>query len=205
MVPDATAADASAILTFWFGDGLDLGWPSASRSDLWFGGGLKLDQQITAQFGTLVQDAVAGGQTWEDVPATRLALIILLDQFTRNVYRGSQRAYEGDARAQALVADALANAMDPQLPWAGRAFMYMPLMHTEGIAHQDKCVRRFAQLHADVPDALKESIQSHLKSAHEHRDIIARFGRFPYRNAVLGRTSTALARDSLTHGPRFGQ
>ena len=206
MVPKAATADASAVLTFWYGDGLDLGWPSASRSDLWFGGGPKLDQQITAQFGPMVQDAVAGGlQTWQDGPTCRLALVILLDQFTRNVYRGSKKAYDGDARAQALVADALAKGMDPQLPWAGRAFMYMPLMHTESIAHQDECVRRFTQLHADVPDALKASTQSHLTSAHEHRDIVARFGRFPYRNAVLGRTSTALEQDFLTHGPRFGQ
>ena len=161
MVPKAATADASAVLTFWYGDGLDLGWPSASRSDLWFGGGPKLDQQITAQFGPMVQDAVAGGlQTWQDGPTSRLALVILLDQFTRNVYRGSKKAYDGDARAQALVADALAKGMDPQLPWAGRAFMYMPLMHTESIAHQDECVRRFTQLHADVPDALKASIQS---------------------------------------------
>ena len=83
--------------------------------------------------------------------------------------------------------------------------MYMPLMHTEDLANQDECVRRFTQLHAEVPDALKDSIQSHLKSAHEHRDIIARFGRFPYRNAVLGRTSTAPERDFFALGPQFGQ
>ena len=135
----------------------------------------------------------------------RLALIILLDQLTRNVLRGTKEAYAGDARAQALVADALAKAMDQQLPWAGRAFMYMPLMHTEYLAQQDECVRRFTQLHADVPEALKPSIEGHLKSAHAHRDIIARFGRFPYRNAVLGRTSTLLEQDFLAHGPRFGQ
>ena len=194
------------MLTFWFGDGLELGWPSASRSDLWFGGDPKLDQQITVRFGPCVHNAVAGGlQTWQDVPATRLALVILLDQFTRNVYRGSKQAYAGVARARALVAAALAKATDLQLPWVGRAFMYMPLMHTEDLANQDECVRRFTQLHAEVPDALKDSIQSHLKSAHEHRDIIARFGRFPYRNAVLGRTSTAPERDFLALGPRFGQ
>ena len=205
-MPDIATPDPSAVLTFWFGDGLEHGWPSASRSDLWFGGGPKLDQQITAQFGALVYDAVAGGlQTWQDAPDSLLALVILLDQFTRNVYRGTGQAYAGDARAQALVADALAKAMDQQLPWAGRAFMYMPLMHTEYLAQQDECVRRFTQLHADVPEALKPSIEGHLKSAHAHRDIIARFGRFPYRNAVLGRTSTALEQDFLTRGPRFGQ
>ena len=205
-MPDTATADSRAVLTFWFGDGLELGWPSASRSDLWFGGDPKLDQQITVRFGPCVRNAVAGGlQTWQDVPATRLALVILLDQFTRNVYRGSKQAYAGDARARALVAAALAKATDLQLPWVGRAFMYMPLMHTEDLANQDECVRRFTQLHAEVPDALKDSIQSHLKSAHEHRDIIARFGRFPYRNAVLGRTSSAPERDFLALGPRFGQ
>lgn len=205
-MPDSATPDPNAVLTFWFGDGLGLGWPSTSRSDLWFGGDSVLDRQITAQFGLWVHDAVAGGlQTWETVPVTRLALIILLDQFTRNVYRGSKQAYAGDARAQALVTDTLAKDSDPQLPWAGRAFMYMPLMHAENLAHQDECMRQFTQLHADVPDALKASIQSHMKSAHEHRDIIAKFGRFPYRNAVLGRTSTVPEQEFLTHGPRFGQ
>ena len=143
-------------------------------------------------------------------------------------------------------------------PRPQRAFIYLPLMHTEDLAQQDECVDRFTQLHADVPDALREveivnipflgalagcsarrserrvashtsegqrcnapvsaamngilafsaslkpSIQSHLESAQQHRDIIAWFGRFPYRNAVLGRTSTALEQDFLTNGPRFG-
>ena len=203
---DTAAPDPNTVLAFWFGDGLDLGWPSASRSDLWFGGGPKLDQQITAQFGVRVREAVTGGlQAWQDAPRNCLALVILLDQFTRNVFRGTGKAYAGDARAQALVADALAKATDRQLPWAGRAFMYMPLMHTENLAQQDECIRRFTRLLADVPDAFKASIAGHLSSAHEHRDVIARFGRFPHRNAVLGRTSTAVEQEFLTQGPRFGQ
>ena len=201
------SADCNAVLTFWFGDGLELGWPSASRSELWFGGGPALDGQITAQFGARVQEAVAGGlRPWEAKPSSRLALIILLDQFTRNLYRSSATAYAGDARAQALVTDALQKGMDLQLPWAGRAFLYMPLMHTEALAQQDDCVRRFTQLRDDVPAPLKQALQSHLDCAVEHRSIIARFGRFPYRNTVLGRTSTALGQQFIhQEGSRFGQ
>ena len=196
----------SEILSLWFGDGLELGWPSTSKSDLWWGGGPALDLSIKTQFGTGVQQAVAGGlQDWEDAPLNRLALVILLDQFSRNVYRGSAQAFAGDGRAQRLVMDGLALKMDGQLPWCGRAFFYMPLMHCEDLAYQDECVKRFGQLHQDGPEAHKAELLSNLKFARDHRDIIARFGRFPYRNAVLGRTNTALEDDFIKTGPRFGQ
>ena len=194
------------MLDFWFGDGLAVGWPSGSRNDLWWGGGAELDQTIKTRFGEWVQQAVAGGlKDWEPDPLNRLALVILLDQFTRNVHRRSAQAFAGDSRSQALVSDALTKGMDQQLPWVGRVFFYMPLMHAEHLALQDECVRRFTQLHADAPEALKADLVGNIEFSKGHRDIIARFGRFPYRNAVLARTSTAAEEEFLKNGPRFGQ
>lgn len=207
---DATLLpSAHAVLDFWLADGLQHGWPSQNLSQRWFGGGPQLDLQIKTQFGALVTQAVGGGlQDWEntpDAPLNRLALVILLDQFTRNVFRGSGRAFAGDARAQQLVRQALAQHWDRQLPWVARVFLYMPLMHAEDLALQDECVRCFTRLHAEAPQALKARLAGHLDYAHQHRDIIARFGRFPYRNAALGRISTAQEEVFLQDGPRFGQ
>jgi uncharacterized protein (DUF924 family) len=196
----------NAILHFWFGDGLQTGWPTQEMKAVWFGGSPPLDARITAAFGIPVRQAVEGGfQAWEDRHLSRLALIVLLDQFTRNVFRGSSRAFEGDPRAQRLVTDALEKEWDQSLPWVCRVFLYMPLMHAENLALQDECVRRFTQMVAQAPDTLKARLQSNLDFARQHHEIIATFGRFPYRNVVLGRISTATEETFLLHGPRFGQ
>ena len=100
---------------------------------------------------------------------------------------------------------AVAAGEDLQLPWAARLFLYMPLMHAESPALQDECVARFTRLVADAPEALKQRLQGNLDYAHRHRDIIKLFGRFPYRNAVLGRPDTPEEKDFLLKGPRFGQ
>ena len=149
---------------------------------------------------------MAGGlQDWEAQPLDRLALVILLDQFTRNVFRGTGQAFAGDARAQQLVRQTLARHEDLPLPWVGRVFLYMPLMHAEDLALQDECVARFARLLADAPETLKPRLQGHLDYARQHQDIIARFGRFPYRNAALGRLNSPEEETFLHTGPRFGQ
>ena len=200
------ATDPQAILEFWFADGPQTGWPTQEMNAIWFGGGPALDARITAAFGAQVLQAVEGGfAAWEDQPLSRLALVVLLDQFTRNVFRGSPRAFEGDPRAQRLVMDALASAWDQQLPVVCRVFLYMPLMHAENPALQNECVSRFAQLVAEAPDTLKAQLQGNLDFARQHQDIIARFGRFPHRNGALGRSSTADEDTFLVKGPRFGQ
>lgn len=213
----ALPAHAAAILDFWFGDGLTLGWPSRDLSAQWFGADAALDRQIEQQFGPWVRQALAGGlQNWEQDAAagampgsipggTRLALVILLDQFSRNMFRGTAQAFVGDARAQQLVGEVLARGLDAQWPWVARVFMYMPLMHAEDSALQDDCVRCFTELAAQAPSELQARMASHLDFARQHRDIIAQFGRFPHRNAALGRASTAQERKFLKNGPRFGQ
>lgn len=197
---------AGEILDFWLDDGLALGWPSKDLNRRWFLGGVALDAEIRARFGQAVQSAMQGELApWEASLHPRLALVILLDQFSRNVFRGTAQAFDGDADARRLTLETLARQQDRQLPWVGRVFLYMPLMHAEELALQDQCVACFTRLLADAPDALKPKLQGNLDFAIEHRAIIARFGRFPYRNAVLGRANTDEEDDFLHNGPRFGQ
>lgn len=201
-----TVATPNQVLDFWLGDGITQDWPTQDLVKRWFSGGAELDAEIRARFGAAVDEALAGGlRDWEQPPLRRLALVILLDQFTRNVFRGSARAFAGDARAQQLVRQAVAAGEDQQLPWAARLFLYMPLMHAESPALQEECVARFTRLVADAPPALKQRLQGNLDYAHQHRDIIALFGRFPHRNAALGRADTPEEKDFLLKGPRFGQ
>lgn len=195
------------VLDHWFADGLQNGWPSTHLNPRWFGGGAQEDALIAVQFGPLVENALAGGlMEWEATPLSRLALIVLLDQFPRNLYRGQAKAFAGDARAQALVQASLALGTDQTLPTVARVFFYMPLMHAESEALQRECVRRFTALHDNAPPALREKLQGNLQAAQQHLAIVERFGRFPHRNAALGRASTPdetayLAGDA----PRFGQ
>ena len=204
--PTTAGTTPAEVLDFWLGDGLQNEWPTQDLGKRWFGGGAELDADIRARFGAAVQQAVAGGlRDWEQPPLTRLALVILLDQFTRNVFRGKAQAFAGDARAQQLVLRTIAAGEDLQLPWAGRVFLYMPLMHAENLALQDECVASFTRLVADAPESLKVRLQDNLDFARKHRDIVVRFGRFPYRNAVMGRADTPEEKDFLVKGPRFGQ
>ena len=201
-----TGASAQDVLDFWFGDGLQQDWPSTDRKALWFGGGAAQDDTIRHRFGALVESALGGGLTeWETDLPTRLALLIVLDQFSRNAHRGQARAFAGDSRAQQLVLAALAAGEDESLARVGRVFLYMPLMHAEDLALQERCVACFTALHGNSPPALRQTLAGNLHFAIEHRDTIHRFGRFPHRNAALGRDSSAEERAFLEHGPRYGQ
>lgn len=194
------------VLDFWFGDGLQLDWPSQDHNGLWFGGGPEQDDTIRQRFGPLVDEALRGGLTgWEAEHHTRLALIVLLDQLSRNVHRGQRRAFDGDSRAQRLSLLSLAEGMDTTLKPAGCVFLYMPLMHAENLELQEECVARFKKLVDGSLETLRDKLASNLRFAVLHRDIVARYGRFPHRNAVLGRSSTPEEDAFLQDGPRFGQ
>ena len=197
---------AEQVLEFWLGDALTLGWPSQSRGELWFGGGVALDRQIEANFGDLVRNATTGGLTeWEAAPLDRLALVLLLDQFTRNVFRGSALAFGGDARALALALDTMERGWDNDLPLAGRTFLMLPLSHAESLDMQDRAVAYISRQAASAPALHARLLDGHVKSALEHRDVVAAFGRFPHRNAALGRLSTPAEQSWLLTGKRFGQ
>jgi uncharacterized protein (DUF924 family) len=182
------------ILDFWF---LPLAHPDhGQKRELWWDSTPELDADIGARFAALVERAIAGElDHWRKSPDGTLALTLLCDQFPRNVFRKSARAYAGDAKARETARVALAQGYPAAYPADMRLFFYMPFQHSEDLADQDLCSRLFATLGNADND----------KYANEHRDIVARFGRFPHRNEVLGRPSTAEELDYLKTAKRFGQ
>ncbi|MDX1571829.1 MAG: DUF924 family protein [Xanthomonadales bacterium] len=198
----SSRSDVEAILRFWFGEP-----PLEPRGKLWWGGGEQVDHEIRERFGPLIDAGLAGDfEQWATAPRSMLALIILLDQFPRNIHRGTARAFAGDPRAQALVSEGLDLGFDQALHPLERSFFYMPLEHAESLDHQELCVECFLKLVEEAPAELADYLQSNLDYAREHRDVIARFGRFPHRNAALGRETTAEEAAYLEGGgKRFGQ
>lgn len=200
------------VLDFWFDgvsredDGDAVGLENAFGR--WFGGGEAFDREIRERFGALTETALGGGLAdWEDDIHSRLALVLVLDQFPRNVFRGSARAFAGDGRALRLSRDAVAGGNDRHLALIERFFLLMPYQHAEDRKTQQEGLRLFEDL-ASLPasEALQKLLSSGLGYARRHWDIIARFGRFPYRNHVLNRKTTAAEEKWLAEsGERFGQ
>jgi uncharacterized protein (DUF924 family) len=177
-------AQAQAVLDFWF-LAPDNPGHGQSRAE-WFRKDDAFDAQIRERFGALIDTAIDGGlRDWAATPRGALALILLLDQFTRNVYRDTPRAFAGDPQALALAVALVQNGQDQQLEPTLRAFVYMPFEHAEDLAMQARAVELF-QLLAQS----REGYESMLDYAQRHQEVIARFGRFPHRNAILGRDST---------------
>lgn len=194
------------VLDFWFGDALERGWPAESRNRLWFRASAAVDAEIGERFGHAVELALRNELVeWEGVARRRLALILLLDQFTRNIYRSTAAAYAGDHRAQTLVLEALALGMDRELSWIGRVFFYMPLMHAEDPDLQEQGVDAYRRLQEQAPGDIASEVEYNLEFAREHRDIIERFGRFPHRNRVLGRENTPEEESFLESASSYGQ
>ena len=182
------------ILDFWF---RPLGDPEhAKPQEFWWDSPPELDADISRRFGALLDKAVAGElDAWRKSPDGALALILLCDQFSRHMHRRTPRAFEGDAKALATARHALAHNYPAAYPRDMRLFFFMPFEHSEDLGDQDFCCTLFATLGEEDSD----------KAALEHRDIVARFGRFPHRNEVLGRESTAEELDYLKTAKRFGQ
>ena len=176
---------AQQVLDFWFAapDAPDYGRSRAA----WFRKDAAFDRQIAERFGALIETALAGNLShWHRDAAMALAQIVVLDQFTRNAFRDQPRAFAGDALALAAARATVAARQTAELMPVQRAFVYLPFEHAEDIAAQDESVRLFTELAAEAPE-----LESMLDYARRHRAVIARFGRFPHRNAVLGRTSSA--------------
>lgn len=165
------------------------------------------DATIARRFGGLLDQAAAGGLAgWADGPRRRLSLVILLDQFPRNIFRGTARAFAYDAQALALTLSGMQSAADAALNVVERIFFYMPLQHAESREVQDESVAAYRRVLAEAPQDLHAFFASSLRSAQNHRGIIEQFGRFPHRNALLGRTSTAAEEQWLAkHKDSFGQ
>lgn len=177
-------AQAQNVLDFWF---LPPDNPGYGQSRVeWFRKDDAFDAQIRDRFGALIDAAIEGGLcAWDATPHGALARLIVLDQFTRNVYRGTPRAFAGDARALALAVALTQAGQDRQLAPMLRAFAYLPFEHAEDLAMQARAVELFQLLSQAQP-----GFDGMLDYAQRHQEVIARFGRFPHRNAILGRPST---------------
>ena len=193
------------VLDFWFGEIIDE-WTTTDRHALWFGARAADDELIRAHFGEAMEQAVAGGMTaWEQKPMDTLALIILLDQMTRVIGRGRAAAFAGDKRALSLCLAGISGGFARQLPMVAQMFFYLPLEHSELLSHQEKHLALYADMIRQCP-ARKKELTAAFDYARKHMDIIARFGRFPHRNAALGRVNTPAEETYLQNtNESFGQ
>jgi uncharacterized protein (DUF924 family) len=203
--------EALALRQFWFGKVPLKPEGVKARLALWFGDDAeeqrRTDELLRSRFGGLIERAAAGElAAWADSPRRRLSLILLLDQFPRHVYRGTERAFAADRDALALTLSGMQSAADAALTPVERIFFYMPLQHAELGDAQDESVAAYRRLLNEAPKELEAIFASALESAELHRSILARFGRFPHRNRVLGRRDTAEEEKYLREcGRTFGQ
>jgi len=168
------------VLRFWFGPGS--GTADAPR-EVWFRKDEGFDDEVRERFGALYEKATSGAlDSWGETAEGSLALVIVLDQFPRNMFRGDPRSYATDEKALATAKRAVDRGLDRELPPLRRAFLYMPFMHSEDLGDQRRSVELFRDLDTGEMDAAGYAVQ--------HMEIVRRFGRFPHRNAVLGRATT---------------
>src|SRR5688572_4156354 len=186
----AVPAEVRDILEFWFGMAKGLGSP---RSE-WFRQGVTFGVEIRKRFGALHAAGASGGlNSWRASPEPMLALVILLDQFSRNLYRNDPRAFAQDEMARSCAVEAIRRGDDLGFIPVQRQFIYLPFEHSEALADQEKAV----ELMASLEDF--EETRGLTAWAEKHREIIRRFGRFPHRNAILGRESTPEEIEFLKH------
>lgn len=183
------------VLEFWFPADPD------RANKLWWGKDEALDTEVRERFGSTLAAAKDGAlDHWAETARGRVALIIVLDQLSRNIFRGDPETYAADQQARALTVEGLERGHDRALSPMERMFFYMPLEHSESLADQERCVELMRALADEVADdpALRDSFAIIVDFAIRHRDIVARFGRFPHRNALLGRPSTPAELEFLT-------
>ncbi len=203
---------ALSILEFWFGNRPYTREVVARHARLWFGDPRapelrpQIDEALRLRFGALAAAAARGEfDVWESSPRRRLALILLLDQFPRGIYRGTAQAYAEDRRALALAVSGTQLGADAALDPVERIFFYMPMQHAESRELQEESLSAYRRLTAEGPPELAQLFALAAQHAEQHREVIERFGRFPNRNVALGRISTAEERDWLAAaGAAFG-
>lgn len=182
----------SLILNFWFGDLDSPGY--GEPKNFWFQSTPELDQKIRHAFGSDHEKAIAGKlDALLETPEGSLALVILLDQFPRNMYRSTPKSFASDSKALEVAEEALKKKFDQDLLPMQKMFLYLPYEHSEDLANQEKSVQLFEALGNEIT----------LKYAIDHHDIIAKFNRFPHRNVILGRESTPEEIDFLKTNSGF--
>jgi len=181
---DTDGFDVEGILSFWYGAP---GSPELGTfREIWFRKDPQFDQEIRVRFGDVVESALRGAlRTAAREPRPALAEIICLDQFTRNIYRDDPRAFSGDINAVRAARLALERGHPARLTMLEQKFLFMPLMHSESLEDQELSLEQYGRLRVEF------GLEETFKFAQEHYDAIKQFGRFPYRNKVLGRDSTA--------------
>lgn len=181
--------EAQAVLAFWF---------DPAHREEWFAAQPSFDLAIHTRFGETFRLAAQGRLAhWTETPRGWLALLIVLDQFSRNFYRGDRQAWAQDLHAQRIALSGIEEGFDRQLPPIQRVFAYMPLEHAEDMGLQRRCVALFEDLCESLPAHERDHHAGFLDYARKHEAVIARFGRFPHRNALLGRTNTPEEEDYL--------
>ncbi len=181
----------SELLEFWFGDKKDDEEAGEGQSALWWGQSAETDDLLSGRFGRAASAAAAGTlDHWTGSPRGRLALILLLDQLPRVIHRGTLGAFALDEKARSVAAQGLSSGADRLLRPIERVFFYLPFEHSEDRDDQQRSVDLYRSMAAEVPDAWKKPFGFYLDFALRHQEIVDRFGRFPHRNAILGREST---------------
>ena len=183
----------------WFGELDENGLCKTDRNALWFGADAATDTHCRDLFGASLSHALNGKlDSWEATDGGLVALVVLLDQFSRNIHRGTAQAFSGDTLALAVAQDTIASGCHLRLPRIHRVFLYLPLEHSEDLALQEQCVGLYEELArgSDHPQ-----FANFTRYARAHHEVIAQFGRFPHRNALVARQSTA---DELTYLEQHG-
>lgn len=189
--PAIVKEQAEEVLAFWFGTLGPDGRATSEQRARWFTRSDALDAEIRERFGELVGRAARGELSdWLSSRRGRLAYVLLVDQFSRNMFRGTPGMYATDALALAAAGRAIEAGDDTALAFDERGFLYMPFMHSEQLADQERCVALFEAFRDQQTGDLRAAVEYSLDYAIRHRDIVARFGRFPHRNEILGRAST---------------
>jgi uncharacterized protein (DUF924 family) len=199
-------SDQDRVLSFWLEPKPTTEEALGARQKVWFMGGKEIDRQIDEKFRSLV-DAAARGELdgWAATARGRLALVILLDQFPRNIYRGTPQSFAADAKAVALSASGYDSNLFDGLDALDHMFLSLPFSHAEDLELQKRAVRHAVHYALGAPAEWRSMTRAGVDFARKHLDVIARFGRFPHRNAVLGRESTAEEREYLEYLRDAGQ
>ncbi len=199
--------DFQTVIDFWFGDLDSNGMADNSRSSLWWRSTPEFDEVIRAQFSKLHQEIISGGCTsWLDDAYGALAYILVLDQFSRNLYRGNPQAFSGDAMAVLATKHSINHGYLTELPPIMSVFLLMPLMHSEDLDDQRLSLQYFGNLEAATEGEVKKLVTASAESAKSHAEIVMQFGRYPHRNKALGRETSAEEVIYLeSGGQRFGQ
>ncbi len=200
-----TRTDPAEVIAFWFGELTD-GFADDAHERRWFTPDAQFDDDVRGRFGRLLAVAQRDGlPEWRRSAHGTLALVIVCDQFTRQIHRGTPQAYALDPLALTAAKDAVAGGDDRCLGFHERAFLYMPFQHSESRLDQHTAVGLFSALRDASPSGQRQRTGAFLRQAQQHRDIVLCFGRFPHRNAVLGRASTAAELEFLRTASHFGQ